>query len=115
MSAPSILQFGYEASLLHSRGPILAKAGGIVDSVQTLSELERCLAVKRYQLLVLCHALSDEDRTKAVELGRFWNPSLLILALQARKSVVCPGAEVFATEIGPRGLQSTVHSLIRMQ
>lgn len=112
MPSNAILHFGHDQSLLHSRGAVLAKSQARVDSVSSFLQLEECLRARCYRLFVLCHTLSAKERERAIALVWLRVPNIHVLALQARKSVVFPGAQILSTDTGPQALRFAVQSLL---
>lgn len=110
-----ILLFGHDPLLLRTRGTLLSMDGECAtDCVETLAELKACLAAQPYALVLLCHTLTDAERSASLALAASFLPGVRLLALQSDFSSHTDDsfAQVLHTSTGPHGLRSVVQSLV---
>lgn len=109
-TAPSILVYGHEATLLQTRAWVLGTAGYRVFCTKYKLESNSSEPI---DLLVLCHTLSPEERRNALlTLASEWPEAK---KLQLRPSSGLPENDVGIFDIfeGPRGLLQKVDELLQ--
>ena len=108
----SVLVFGRDHQLVHTRGLILEKAGFRVRTAASVPDIQQLLSEPIMDVMVLCHSLSPQDCDEAVALTHERWPNLQTIALTSG-SRDC-GSEsadaVMAASDGPAKLIHAVRS-----
>ena len=68
-TSPSVLVFGRDFQLVHTRSLILQRAGYTVWTASTLDEIKELLPHPAMDVMVLCHSLSTEEMGESVRAG----------------------------------------------
>ena len=108
--AKTILMYGRDAQLLQSRLLVLESRGFRVSPIYDLAHIDEALISKSFDLLVLCHTLTNDDcgRMLAVASTRWPRMKTLILTAGASGCHSKMMVEVFDILDGPSRLISTV-------
>ncbi|HSY37412.1 MAG TPA: hypothetical protein VK814_16790 [Acidobacteriaceae bacterium] len=111
MSAPaSVLVFGHDYQLVHTRSLILEKAGFHVRTAHSLPDLQQLLSEPSIDVMLLCHSLTIEECAEALTLTHQRWPQIQTIALVSGSSD-CASASADATmeaTEGPAKLISAV-------
>ena len=87
MSAPaSVLVFGRDHQLVHTRCLILQRAGYRVWTASSLDEINGLLPQPAMDVMLLCHTLSTEECNKALEVTHERWPQIQTIALVSGSS-----------------------------
>ncbi len=106
----SVLVFGRDYQLIHTRGLILAKAGFHVRTASSLPDIQDMHSEPSVDVMLLCHSLSKQECTEALTLTRARWPQIQSIALVSGSSD-CGSASadaVMEATDGPAKLISTV-------
>lgn len=112
MKGPSILCLGNDLALLQTRKLVL----------ETQFDVKHCSNAKEaiqlwpacpFELLVLCHTLSDEECAAAEAYADSRTPAAHLLALQAGRSAFSKRARILRNLDGPEPLLNAVRELLR--
>lgn len=79
---PTALQIGIDKPLLDSRTGVLEKAGLRVTNAPGIRDAAQQLISGPWDLAILCHTLSRQQRQKLISLIRLHGPATLILLLE---------------------------------
>jgi hypothetical protein len=110
---PRVLCFSRDQSLLETRGAVLATRYQTV-TVMSVEEIYALQPDIQFDVVVLCHSLSDTDCDVASAIARQWWPQAKILGLATSRSGCSTSADgVVQTADGPCALLRAVDSLIR--
>jgi DNA-binding NtrC family response regulator len=82
----SVLVFGRDFQLVHTRSLILQRAGYTVWTASTLDEIKGLLPHPAMDVMVLCHTLSTEECDKALEVTHERWPQIQTIALVSGSS-----------------------------
>jgi DNA-binding NtrC family response regulator len=82
----SVLVFGRDYQLIHTRGLILERAGYRVWTASSLAEVKGLLSKPRMDVMLLCHSLSTEECNKALEVTHERWPRIQTIALVSGSS-----------------------------
>ncbi len=109
-TSASVLVFGRDDQLVHTRCLILEKAGFRVHTAASIPDLEQLLSQPTMDVMVLCHSLSPQDCDEALILTHERWPRLQTIALVSGSSNC--GSEfadaVIETAEGPAKLVTAV-------
>jgi DNA-binding NtrC family response regulator len=107
----SVLVFGRDYQLVHTRGLILEKAGFHVRTVSTLPEIQRLPSEPTMDVMLLCHSLSTQDCAQALIITHDRWPQIQTIALVSGSSGCGTEAAdtVMEASEGPAKLISAVH------
>jgi DNA-binding response OmpR family regulator len=84
MPAPaSVLVFGRDHQLVHTRSLILQKAGFLVHTAASLSDIQNLPSTPTIDVMILCHSLSMQDGNDALCLTHDRWPDIQTIALVA--------------------------------
>jgi DNA-binding response OmpR family regulator len=87
MTAPaSVLVFGRDHQLVHTRSLILEKAGFRVLTASSLPDIQRLLSEPTMDVMVLCHSLSPQDCNDALRITHERWPHIQTVALVSGSS-----------------------------
>jgi DNA-binding NtrC family response regulator len=87
MSAPaSILIFGRDYQLVHTRSLILEKAGYHVRTASSLPDIHQLLSEPSMDVLLLCHSLSTEECDQALAMTQERWPHIQTISLLSGSS-----------------------------
>ncbi len=106
----SVLVFGHDDQLVHTRSLILEKAGFHVRTASSLPDIQQLLSEPTMDVMLLCHSLSPEDCDEALLLTHERWPNIQTIALVSGSSDCgsdSTDAVMEATD-GPARLISTV-------
>ncbi len=78
---PIALQFGKDSSLLESRGAILETTGLTVVNAHSVGQCTRELLSRSFDLIVLCHSASMEEREQISTFVHQRSPSTPVLLI----------------------------------
>ena len=114
ISRPRVLCFSQDRVLGETRCAVLERRYDAVF-VSTLEELVSLAYGAPFDVIVLCHTLSVEKRSKCLELAQAVWPSARIVSVAARSSDRQPefGAIVFGLE-GPAALLNCVQHVLKL-
>ena len=77
----SVLVFGRDHQLVHTRTLILEKAGFHVHTAASLPDIRQLPSQPAIDVMVLCHSLSPQDCDKALSITRERWPAIQTIAL----------------------------------
>ena len=110
----SILCFGRDAALLRTRVALLSGIAQ-VQGATDLTKMEKLAGQHRFDLIILCHTLSNTDCGLSFQLARQYWPEAQILAL-ASASRGCAAANdhhhAFAEWLNPQAFVAQVSVLL---
>jgi DNA-binding NtrC family response regulator len=112
-----ILMYGYDPKLLESRRLVLENCGYQVSPVTIRADIASLLDSTPFDLLMLCHSLTEADCERLIADTSKRQPRVKSLILTAGE----PGchsrmmSDVFDIFQGPAKLISTVHQLIHLE
>jgi len=89
-TSPSVLVFGRDYQLVHTRSLILQRAGYNVCTASTLDEITGLLPQPAIDVMLLCHSLSTEECNKALEVTHERWPQIQTIALISGSSGCAP-------------------------
>jgi len=110
----SVLVFGRDFQLVHTRSLILEKAGFHVRTASSLPDIQQLLPEPTIDVMLLCHSLSSHDCTEALNIAHDRWPNIQTIALVSGSSN-CGSAStdaVMEATDGPAKLISAVRSQI---
>ncbi len=113
-STNGILLFGRDLGLQQTRSLLLSKNGFRTECVNTPSRLKACLASQPCELLVLCHSLSEAEKSCGISLASAFLPEVKLLELRKMSAGASahPFVQVLHMTSGPEELLSVVHTLV---
>jgi DNA-binding NtrC family response regulator len=82
----SVLVFGRDYQLVHTRSLILEKAGFRVRTAASLPDLHQLLAEPTMDVMLLCHSLSTEECDQALALTQQRWPRIHTISLTSGSS-----------------------------
>ncbi len=82
----SVLVFGRDYQLVHTRSLILEKAGFRVRTASSLPEIQQLLSEPTMDLMLLCHSLSPQECNEALLLTHQRWPHIQTIALVSGSS-----------------------------
>jgi CheY-like chemotaxis protein len=109
-----ILSVGIDSPLLNTRQRLLQSAGYVVVSVQSAKEAVDCFLAGDFDLVLLCHSLSERDRNTVARLIRAsgsFTPVLTISEYVGQQDVVASTP----VESGPEQLLAGIKDVLRIQ
>jgi DNA-binding NtrC family response regulator len=108
----SVLVFGRDYQLVHTRGMILEKAGFRVRTASSLPDIQQLLSEPAMDVMLLCHSLSTQECTEALALTHERWPSIQTIALVSGSSDCGSEAAdaIMESTAGPAKLISAVRS-----
>lgn len=83
MIRPVVLAVGRDPLLLETRSQVLRNAGYIVVSVQSVKDAFDQFRAGDFDLVVLCHSVSPEDRERLTYLIRAHSPATPVVLISA--------------------------------
>jgi DNA-binding response OmpR family regulator len=106
----SVLVFGRDDQLVHTRCLILEKAGFRVRTAASLPDLRQLLAEPSMDVMLLCHTLSPQECDEALNLTHQRWPLMQTIALSSGSSDCGSDAADAVIEVreGPAKLINTV-------
>jgi DNA-binding NtrC family response regulator len=111
----TILVYGHDLDLLHTRRLVLQHAGFNVEIVTSLKEAETITVAQSANLFILCHSLSARECENALKLAHSPQMKMKSLVLTTGKPV--PTAEkddeLLNSFDGPTALVATVTKLLQ--
>lgn len=105
----SILVFGRDLALLDTRALVLKQAG---YKVKAFSSWEEAPETEAVDLMILCHSLTEAERTTILRSAAAQWPSARKLAMAPLRGSVEGMAEVFNSFEGPAKLVERVRNLL---
>jgi len=111
----SVLVFGRDHQLVHTRSLILEKAGFHVRTAANLPDIQQLPAQPPIDVMLLCHTLSGDDCDGALAITRDRWPSIQTIAMVSGRSDCgskSTDASIDASE-GPAKLVSAVRNRLR--
>lgn len=78
---PTALQFGKDTSLLESRSAILETTGLAVINVYSVRQCISEILARNFDLIVLCHSVSQEEREQVASFVHTRNPATPVLLI----------------------------------
>jgi len=82
MPAPaSVLVFGRDYQLVHTRSLILEKAGFHVRTASSLPDIHQLLSEPSMDIMLLCHSLSNQECNEALSITHERWPRIQTIAL----------------------------------
>src|SRR5271170_5927078 len=114
-SPGSILIYGYDNDLLHTRRLVLQQAGFNVEVLTRLKDVEEIAATHEADLLILCHSLSPIQCENALKMAHSGQRALKCLVLVTGAPVCRLGEEdeFLSSFEGPVALVSTVTKVLQ--
>jgi DNA-binding response OmpR family regulator len=113
---PRVLIVGHETTLLETRSRILELAGYRVSPVVEVPAAENALSCEPFDLSILCHTLSSEQRRSMLACARSLQPTvktlILVADVQAVDFPLAANEAVFSVSNGPRALLAAVDRLL---
>ena len=109
MHPPTILMYGTDAGLLHTRALVLQRAGYRVTAVQDWGRAEASPVV---DLVILCHTLGQKERQKALASASDHWPAAEKLCLTKTAAGDLDCDHTFQCLQGPEQLIRTVGKLL---
>jgi DNA-binding NtrC family response regulator len=85
-TAASVLVFGRDYQLVHTRGLILEKAGFRVRTASSLPDIQQLLSEPAMDVMLLCHSLSTQECNEALVLTHERWPRIQTIALVSGSS-----------------------------
>ena len=76
-----VLQVGHDLMLLHTRGMVLKSAGHIVECEYSIEDAVRRFLSADFDLVLLCHSLSDEERQRFIRRIREYGSCTPVLSV----------------------------------
>ena len=77
----TVLVFGRDFQLVHTRSLILEKAGFHVRTASSLPDIQQLLPEPTIDVMLLCHSLSSHDCTEALNIVHERWPNIQTIAL----------------------------------
>jgi DNA-binding NtrC family response regulator len=77
----SVLVFGRDRQLVHTRGLILEKAGFRVRTASSLPDIHQLLSEPTMDVMLLCHSLSTEECDEALAMTQDRWPRIQTISL----------------------------------
>ena len=111
---PLLLIYGNDADLLKTRGWVLQKAGFVVEQAASADEVERKVALRPPEVLVLCHTLSSEQCARMALLAERESKAMKTLTIATERAGCAAKLAVplLAVSPNPRDLIMTVRWLV---
>lgn len=88
-----ILNIGNDSALLHTRALLLGSAGYIITSTSSIREAIEWFQTGDFDLVVLCHSLSEQEREhliRVIRKGGSAIPVLFVTAANVRTQIGLP-------------------------
>jgi DNA-binding NtrC family response regulator len=82
----SVLVFGSDYQLVHTRSLILEKAGFRVRTASSLPDIQKLLSEPSMDVMLLCHSLSTQDCSEALIITHDRWPRIQTIALVSGSS-----------------------------
>ena len=112
----SILIYGRDARLLDSRGWLLEASGYRVQAAHEMAEVQRALEAGKFDLLILCHSLSIEERGWSIATCQAAGPGMRCLFLTTHGTVIDQvQQDVLSTADGPAKFLKGVEEVVARQ
>jgi DNA-binding NtrC family response regulator len=111
LTPASVLVFGRDYQLVHTRGLILEKAGFQVRTASSLPEIQQLLSKPTMDVMLLCHSLSPQDCAEALIITHERWPRIQTIALVSGSSGCGSKSAdtIMEASEGPAKLISAVH------
>ena len=109
----TVLSFGHDRYRLLSRHKVLAAAGLCVTSMDKRDDVLRLLKSHRFNVLVIGHLVSMEDRNEVARQGKFLQNTRVIFLYRGRIAGAELADAVLTVDGLPEDLTSTVLRLGR--
>ena len=115
-SAPLVLIYGTDATLVQTRGWVLELAGCRVEQAGSVADVSALLSSRPIDLLLLCHSLNAEERRGALAIAHQQRPAArrLILCVDGAAGSRPDGDATLTAFIDTETLLSTVRELVRL-
>jgi len=115
-SDAQVLLVGKEETLLHTRKLILGTYFQ-VDVAGRVSHAAQMMAERRFDLIVLCSSLSEDECERVAELARTQNPrpKTLTLSAMGRQSCGHGAGDELTEEIGPLALARKAAAMLGLE
>ncbi|HVT98478.1 MAG TPA: response regulator [Acidobacteriaceae bacterium] len=112
MDLSVILNVGSDATLLDTRRMILQAAGYIVESANSIDEAIERFRLGDFDLVLLCHSLSERDRRRLISLIRASGSGTPVVAVGYGPGQYSDGLADATLDSGPRDLISGVRNVL---